>query len=115
MLKNISILLSVPAATNTRSLLDQMKHLVETLEGLYKDRLAHYKGVLGTATQYIYTIRVSALYERFNILLNMLKIVPETDKEEYTLLVNRYRAARACIHVGYGGTSNTIALLDDFH
>ena len=76
MLKNISILLSVPAATNEVSILDQMKHLVETLEAMYKDGYGagNHIGFLGSIQQYIYDIRADGLYERFNTLLNMLKM-----------------------------------------
>jgi hypothetical protein len=117
MFKNISILLSVPAPTNTRAILDQMKHLVETLERMYKDEycLSSNSDVIGSIKHYVYNLRASGLYERFDGLVKMIQNVPADCNKDYTLLVNRYRAVRACIHIGCGGDTKETCLLDDFH
>jgi len=117
MFKYINKLLTVPAATNEESILEQMKDLVETLECMYKDGYGtgNYNSAIGTAYQHICHLRVVALYERFDTLVKMIKNVSVANAESLSALVNRYRAVRACIHIGLAGTTNTIALLDDFH
>jgi hypothetical protein len=117
MFKNISILLSVPVATNEIAILGQMKDAVETLEGLYKTGycLTDNSDVLGALRHYIYSVRAAGLYTRFDTLVKMLKNVSAGWTKDYTFLVNRYRAVRACIRVGAGGDTKESCLLDDFH
>ena len=115
MFSSIGHLLSIPAKTDTDTLLDQMEKLLKDYE---KFMLQNYKGevlvVILKANTGVGLLYVKNIHSRFTALMKLYSqfSFSAEQKKRYTAIVENYKSHRACFTLPFSGDSDSDSLSD---